>query len=287
MRTIFGEYARIAVLTIDGSMIKVVLRVALGIIVSLAAGQEIGRAAELEGIFGDDNRELFDETSAPELNAIGRLNIQGGSFCSAVLIAPAEILTAAHCIWDHTRATFFEADRLHFVPGYRRGRYLGHARGKAIETASGINFDPSGKPENLTQDWAVITLDLNLFHGSGIQPIALAGRQSLSRLDGNADLVRVGYGLDRPHLPVRVSPCRMRALIEQNKLLIHDCDVTKGDSGSPIMVKYDDKLLVIGVHSAIGNMGGEQVGIAVTIQRHLPTEVVNDLFGRATGRKGQ
>ena len=50
---------------------------------------------QLRGIKGDDDRVLIEKYQYP-WSAIGRLNSEIGGFCSATLIAPELILSAAH-----------------------------------------------------------------------------------------------------------------------------------------------------------------------------------------------
>lgn len=231
-------------------------------------------AAKPLGIVGPDDRELFDAEDFPYLNAVGRLNVEGRGFCSAVLIAPAEILTAGHCVWDFKSNKLLPADILHFVPGYRRNSYLGHSRGKSVRVAETLAFKPDGDIVDLTDDWAVITLELNITAATGIKPVPLAGRRTIAGLTGESRLLRAGYGRDRPHLPVMVSPCSMRALLEERELLVHDCDATSGDSGSPIMAMRDGKPAVIAIHSAIATFEDAVFGVGVVLARHLPADVL-------------
>ena len=238
------------------------------------------------GIVGKDDRQLFDHGKLSQFNAIGRLNREGAGFCSAVLIAPTEILTAAHCIWDRSKRRFMLPQTLHFVPGYRRGSYLGHARGSSYQTAPGLVFDDDGKPSVLADDWAVVELDLNLTTGAGIKPIPLAGVATILALTPNSRLLRVGYGYDRPHLPVKVDPCSVSAIVDKRRLLVHDCDATSGDSGSPIMIGEDGALKVIGVHSSLAKSGGTVHGLAVVVARHLPADVMlNPVAGEAAAKE--
>lgn len=231
-------------------------------------------SAEPIGIVGLDDRQIFDADEQPELNAIGRLNVEGRGFCSAVLISPSEILTAAHCVWDWRNKSLVPPDMLHFVPGYRRGRHLGHARGVSIQTSTTLGFNESGRTTDPKDDWAVIELEMNITAGTGVRPIPMAGRRTILSLDEDSHLVRAGYGADRPHLPVRVSSCSLRAMIEQRRLLVHDCDATNGDSGSPIMVAREGRLSVVGVHSAIATYDEKWLGIAVVLARQPPDTTV-------------
>lgn len=220
------------------------------------------------GIFGDDDQHIIDATDR-RWDAVGRLNRESGGFCTAVLIGPREALTAAHCLWDQSQRRWEQPRSIHFVLGYRRGTYLGHARGTAFRLADGITIDTSGHPKNLRDDWAVIELELDLSAGAGVQPMPLADASERDHLAGNP-IARGGYSSDRPHLPAKVDPCKALAVIEQGRLLLHDCDATAGSSGSPLVIERDGRLLVVGIQSAVVRSGDEAVAVGILMQRVLP-----------------
>jgi protease YdgD len=221
------------------------------------------------GIIGSDNRVVI-EAEDRRWHAVGRLNREAGGFCTAVLIAPKEALTAAHCLWDQTRRSWVDPETLHFVPGYRRGSYLGHARVTRYRLAQGISIDDRGHPESLLDDWAVLELTLDLRAGAGVEPMPLAEGSERDTFAG-LPLASGGYSRDRPHLPVKVAPCRALGVIEHGRLLLHDCDSQAGSSGSPIVVERDGQLVVIGIQSAVVSAGGEAVALAVLMQRGQST----------------
>ena len=226
------------------------------------------------GIFEKDDRHVIGKDEQKRWNAVGRLNRSGGGFCTAVLIAPDEVLTAAHCLWDGERKRWFEPDIIHFVPGYRRGQYLGHARGRSFRMSDTIEIGAHGRPKEPVDDWAVVRLDLDLLAGAGVRPLELAGPIARSMLARDTRLTRVGYGRDRPHLPVLVDHCRALGSMRHGRLLLHDCDATLGDSGSPLMAERDGRYVVMGVHSSIVSMGDNVAGVAVFVERQLPGEAL-------------
>jgi protease YdgD len=221
---------------------------------------------------GPDNRVVIAADDR-RWHAVGRLNRESGGFCTAVLIGPKEALTAAHCLWDQSRRRWVEPEGLHFVPGYRRGTYLGHARVARYRLAEGIVIDERGHPESLLDDWAVLELTLDLKAGAGIEPMTLADRAQRQDLSGQP-IASGGYSRDRPHLPVKVQPCRALGVIESGRLLLHDCDSRAGSSGSPIVVERDGRYLVVGIQSALVSAGGETLALAVLMQRALPSTVL-------------
>ncbi len=215
-----------------------------------------------------ENRVVIDADDR-RWHAVGRLNRESGGFCTAVLIAPREALTAAHCLWDQGRRRWLDPETLHFVPGYRRGSYLGHARVERYRMADGIAIDERGHPESLLDDWAVLELTLDLSAATGVEPMALAGVDERDRLIGHP-IATGGYSRDRPQLPEKVAPCQVLGIIEEGRLLLHDCGSSAGSSGSPIVVERDGRYLIVGVQSAVVRSGEEAVAVAVLMQRPLP-----------------
>jgi protease YdgD len=165
-----------------------------------------------------------------------------------------------------SRRRWLDPETLHFVPGYRRGTYLGHARVVRYTLAQGIMIDEKGHPESLLDDWAVLELTLDLQAGAGVEPMVLADSDERDRLAA-LPLATGGYSRDRPHLPVKVDPCRALGVIERGRLLLHDCGSQAGSSGSPIVIERDGRFVVVGIQSAVVSAGGEAVAVAVLMHR--------------------
>lgn len=92
-------------------------------------------------------------------------------------------------------------------------------------------------------------------------------------------ILRVGYSQDRPHLPTVVGPCHVIRFVPDPPLIVHQCDATLGDSGSPLLYYSDGEAAVLAVHSAVGIIEGETVGLAVPARTFAP-EVLAVLPGR-------
>lgn len=219
-------------------------------------------AATPPGILPPDDRQLLAEDDH-RFDAVGRLHRGDGSFCTAVLIRPDRIATAAHCLWDNRRGRLVFPFDLHFVAAFRRGHFLAHARGREIRTSERLRFDARGRPLEITTDWAVVLLDRTV---TEVSPIPLAGPDGATA----TELARVGYGLDRPYLPVAVEPCRSLARVFDGAVLLHDCDASFGDSGSPVLIRTDDGYRVLAVQSALLDTPRGLLPAAVLLSERLP-----------------
>lgn len=220
--------------------------------VGLFAGVAIGvEPAQLPGIKGEDNRQLM-ETDAYPWSAIGRVNRRTGGFCTGTVIAKDRVLTAAHCLWNPRTLRWLPAQSLHFVAAYRRGEYLVHSKVAEIEIAHADVL--KRRPPEI--DWAVLKLVDPVGRTTGVLP---TGKVMTSRL------IQAGYSQDKAHILSVHSGCKIRGHSANKRLILHDCDATKGDSGSPILVQRDEQYFIIGMHVATMMQKGRAIGIAIAI----------------------
>ena len=116
----------------------------------------------LPGLGAHDPRLRLDPDRVP-WSAVGRLQVASLSrrqSCTAALVGPSIVLTAAHCAFNFLTRTYFPPGELHFLIGYDGSRYVGHGVGLRFETGAG--FDPNRPSETRGSDWALILLDIRL-----------------------------------------------------------------------------------------------------------------------------
>ena len=229
-------------------------------LMAIAAGT--AAADPLPGIVGRDDRVPQLQAAEWPWTAIGRVNRASGGFCTGTLVAAGRVLTAAHCLWNRRSGAMLAPDRLHFLAGWRRGGYLAHATAARIVTDSALAFDRQGRPRSAATDWAVLVLDPASMQGDWPRPLPLALRTAVAP---GTPLSRAGYGRDRPHALSRQDGCRALGLANGGAILLHDCDATFGDSGSPVLVGTEAGPAVAGIHIAFVEEHGTTTGAAVLV----------------------
>lgn len=201
--------------------------------------------------------------------AVGRLNVSGQGYCTATLVAPDVVLTAAHCVVDKRTGVAVRPDRVHFLPGFRAGSYAAH--GKASELALLPGYDRA----KLTVHTDIALVRLTQPLDARITPIGLAYDMSSS-----APLMIMSYGINRSQIPSIEDSCAAEG--RRGAILYTDCEGVPGVSGGPIMQMTKQGLRLVAVASAVIGPDVKPMLkgklMAVTVSRHN-VAILSDLLG--------
>jgi protease YdgD len=212
-----------------------------------------------------DTRTRVDVREAP-WNSIGKLQAVAGSLrttCTAVLIDPRMVLSAAHCLFNIRTRRYFLPSSLHFVAGLEGQGMVAAALADKVLTGSG--YDPDNPAATMGSDWALITLAAPV--ASAVRALSLNPQSPAA---GTAVVVG-GYARNNPNVMTADMKCNVvgSAVDAQGgRLILHDCAVVQGISGAPLLVKTDLGWSIVGINVAQARSGG--MGFAVAIEQIRP-----------------
>jgi protease YdgD len=221
-----------------------ILAAAVAVIaVCRAAAQDI---PHYPGIREIDQRVIVDPL-VPPWNAITKIQTNIGSRCTGVLVAPAIVLTAAHCLYNRLTHALLQPVSLHVLVGYERGAFRWHRL--VANYTVGDGFD-GNKPSPQTADWARIEL------AEAIPDVVAPLPMALQPAASGMAIALVGYSQDRAQL-LRVDPrCHVGILTPRpgGTLLLHDCSATRGTSGGPLLTREGNGWAVVGINIGAGEL---------------------------------
>ncbi len=215
-------------------------------------GWALSASAQDSGLVSLETREASEGWEA-----VGRLDIRNKGFCTAALIQDRIILTAAHCLYD-SDGSLVDADRFVFNAGLRAGRAEATRNvTRAIAHPDYTHNGTANDPEEVAMDIAVLELDRPI-RTTRIQPYLIAERP----LTGD-EVGVVSYGRGREDAPSLQEVCTV--LGRQTGVIVMNCDVEFGSSGSPVFIVRDGITRIASVVSAIAHVDGQKVSLGTSL----------------------
>ncbi len=202
-------------------------------------------------------KSLTDRADILGWEAVGRLDLEGQGYCTASLIAPDTVMTAAHCLFDHEGERVDPAI-LRFQAGLRDGAAI--AASPVARVAVSPHYDPEdpGSAESTRHDVALLRLAEPI-------PATTADPFPLARSAGPGQKVTVlSYGRGRSNAMSREIGCKIIAT--GNRLMAFDCTAHPGSSGAPIFDMSGPSPQIVSIVSGGGNYDGQPAvyGMALT-----------------------
>ncbi len=207
--------------------------------------------------FGRDDRVFMDTGTFP-WSVIGYVTFDAGGVCTATLVAPNVLATAAHCISEGGRISergLFQTGA--GLPGGPRTArvvdYLIDRDWNEQRFSAGDDLDGT--------DWALLRLDRPLgdeLGYVGVLDLSDAGARSARQ----ERIWQAGYSWDTGTNLSGNENCRI-VQFNRDNTMAHNCDTTRGDSGSPFMVRRGDQWAVVATDSNFrSNPDGPMIYIA-------------------------
>jgi hypothetical protein len=185
-------------------------------------------------------------------SSVGRVLRDGKGPCSGVLIGPALVFTAGHCIARREPWEAVAADRLSVVLDGER-----YAVAEA-HVAPVSPFDEDGALGPVGNDWALLALA----RPPAVEPVPLAGLVGARRAAAEGSAVfKVGWRGDTRHRDVACT-----VLETSSAAFTFQCPggAGQGRSGSAVLARIDGSYAVLGVQSAEATNRFTTMGIAVS-----------------------
>jgi len=191
--------------------------------------------------------------------AVGRIDLGLGAFCTGALIAPDQVLTAAHCLYERSTGARLPLDQIEFRAGWRNGRAEAYRNVRAAVVHPDYLYLGEDRMDRVAVDVAILQLDRPI-RSPRIRPFKT--QMHLRRGD---EVGVVSYAQDRSEAPSLQQVCHV--LERARGVVMLSCSVDFGASGAPIFAFGPNGPSIVSVVSAKAESDGTKVALASELRR--------------------
>lgn len=199
--------------------------------------------------------QRLEAPPAPDLGAVGWLEREGTAYCTATLIAPDRVLTAAHCLHDPETGQLLPPGDIGFLAAWRDGQAAVRRRGARAMLHPDYDASAPRAAGSLRNDLALLALQWPV-PASAVAPLRIGAHPGTG-----AEVTLVTALPDAAPLPQ--PDCQV--LSRQDSVLVLSCPVEAGASGAPILGQGPEGWRVVSVVAARARAEGRAVALGTDL----------------------